>query len=66
MIGRFSPRSAVRVGQEVTMTLDTSRLHFFDLETGRAIDGTPRSADGDTTSSTAQQATSSGTTVPHP
>ncbi|MGN6780110.1 MAG: ABC transporter ATP-binding protein [Marmoricola sp.] len=66
LIGRFSPRSRVQVGDDVTMVLDTARLHFFDLETGAAIDGLPDRADDDPTNSTPQQATSSGTSVPHP
>jgi multiple sugar transport system ATP-binding protein len=32
----FEPRSAVRVGDEVEVAIDTRRLHFFDPETERA------------------------------
>jgi multiple sugar transport system ATP-binding protein len=37
LVGRFSPRSRVFVGQQVTVRVDTEGLHFFDLETGRSI-----------------------------
>jgi len=37
VIARFSPRSAVRIGSAVTMSLDAERLHFFDAQTGAAI-----------------------------
>jgi len=39
MIGRFAIGSRVRPGEEVSMRVDTRRLHFFDLETEAAIDG---------------------------
>ena len=35
----FEPRSAVRVGDRVDVSLDTRRLHFFDPETESAIGG---------------------------
>jgi multiple sugar transport system ATP-binding protein len=37
MVGRFSPRSHVREGDPVHVGVDVSRLHVFDLQTGRAI-----------------------------
>ena len=37
MVGRFSPRTRVFEGQSVTVRVDTSRLHFFDPETGSSI-----------------------------
>jgi multiple sugar transport system ATP-binding protein len=37
VIARFNPRSGVRIGDQATMSLDTERLHFFDLQTGRSI-----------------------------
>jgi multiple sugar transport system ATP-binding protein len=37
LVGRFSPRTNVKVGNPVTAHVDTGRLHFFDLETGAAI-----------------------------
>jgi multiple sugar transport system ATP-binding protein len=33
----FEPRSAIRIGDSVEMTLDVDRLHFFDPETEVAI-----------------------------
>ncbi len=35
--GRFSPRSAARMGTDVEIGVDTTRFHFFDAETGAAI-----------------------------
>jgi multiple sugar transport system ATP-binding protein len=35
----FEPRTAIRVGDTVDVTVDTRRLHFFDPESERAIDG---------------------------
>jgi multiple sugar transport system ATP-binding protein len=37
MVGRFSPRSAVREGEELEVAVDTRALHFFDAETGLAV-----------------------------
>jgi len=37
LVGRFSPRTNVKVGNPVTVHVDTGRLHFFDMETGAAI-----------------------------
>jgi multiple sugar transport system ATP-binding protein len=37
VIGSFEPDRAVRQGDTVELALDPRRLHFFDLETGRAI-----------------------------
>jgi len=37
LIGRFAIGSRVRAGDDVTMHVDTRRLHFFDLETEAAI-----------------------------
>jgi multiple sugar transport system ATP-binding protein len=36
-IARLTPRSEVKEGERVTLTVDVSRLHFFDPETGLAI-----------------------------
>jgi multiple sugar transport system ATP-binding protein len=36
-IARLTPRSDVRLGGEVELTIDTERLHFFDPQTGEAI-----------------------------
>ncbi|TDQ45719.1 ABC transporter ATP-binding protein [Actinorugispora endophytica] len=34
---RVNPRSAVRPGHEIALTVDTRRLHYFDIESGLAI-----------------------------
>jgi multiple sugar transport system ATP-binding protein len=44
MVARFSPRTGVRVGDPVKAHVDTGRLHFFDLESGASIWGSPRVA----------------------
>jgi multiple sugar transport system ATP-binding protein len=44
---RVDPRSPARPGAEVTLSVDPSRFHFFDPETGAAIDA--RQAVGATT-----------------
>jgi multiple sugar transport system ATP-binding protein len=36
-VARISPRSAIKAGARVTFTVDTERLHFFDIDTGAAI-----------------------------
>ncbi|MEM8924478.1 MAG: sn-glycerol-3-phosphate ABC transporter ATP-binding protein UgpC [Actinomycetota bacterium] len=36
-VGRFSPRSGVRIGQQIEVAVDTSRMHFFDPSSGDAI-----------------------------
>ncbi len=35
--GRFSPRSTARMGQDLEIAVDTSRIHFFDKATGLAL-----------------------------
>ena len=37
VIGRFDPASRAQAGTEVEMTVDTRKLHLFDLETELAI-----------------------------
>jgi multiple sugar transport system ATP-binding protein len=37
MIARFNPRTRVRVGEPVTVHVDTARTHFFDPDTGLSI-----------------------------
>jgi multiple sugar transport system ATP-binding protein len=37
MVGRFSPRTEVRQGDVVEVSVDTRSLHFFDPETGMGI-----------------------------
>ncbi len=39
VVGRFDADSAVQPGETIDMSVDTRRLHFFDLETETAIDG---------------------------
>ena len=36
-VASFSPRSRVRADDTIEVTVDTSRLHFFDLATGLSI-----------------------------
>ena len=37
MVGRFNPRTSVRVGEAAEIAVDTRALHFFDPETGAGI-----------------------------
>ena len=37
VVGRFSPRSTARVGDTVTVAVNTARLNFFDADTRLAI-----------------------------
>ena len=37
VVGRFTPRSRVRVGEKVEAAVDTRNLHFFDPDTGLGI-----------------------------
>jgi multiple sugar transport system ATP-binding protein len=37
VVGRFGPRSRVRAGDVVDVSVDTQSLHFFDLATGLGI-----------------------------
>ena len=37
VVASLDPRREIRVGERVTLTLDTLRLHAFDLSTGSAI-----------------------------
>ena len=36
-VARINPRSATRLGETVTLAVDTARLHYFDPESGLAI-----------------------------
>jgi hypothetical protein len=36
-VARFDPRSRVKIADDTVIAVDTSRLSFFDLETGLAI-----------------------------
>jgi multiple sugar transport system ATP-binding protein len=44
MVARFSPRTGVRVGDPVRAQVDTGRMHFFDLESGASIWGSPHAS----------------------
>ena len=37
IVGRFNPRSSVKVGEKIEVPVDTRSLHFFDPETGLGI-----------------------------
>jgi multiple sugar transport system ATP-binding protein len=39
IVGRFTPRSRVAVGDDAEAVVDTRNLHFFDPETGLGIYG---------------------------
>ncbi|TDD82706.1 sn-glycerol-3-phosphate ABC transporter ATP-binding protein UgpC [Actinomadura darangshiensis] len=39
LVARFSPRTRVKVGDPVAISVDTGRLHFFDIESGASIWG---------------------------
>jgi multiple sugar transport system ATP-binding protein len=41
IVGRFTPRSRVAVGDDVETVVDTRNLHFFDPDTGLGIYGSP-------------------------
>ncbi len=36
-IAKLEPRTTIRLGQPATLAVDTSRMHFFDVDTGNAI-----------------------------
>ena len=36
-VGRFSPRSEVRLADSIEVSIDSGRFHFFDADTGEAI-----------------------------
>jgi multiple sugar transport system ATP-binding protein len=45
IVGRYTPRSRVRVGDDVEAVVDTRNLHFFDPESGLGIyDGSAKGA----------------------
>lgn len=38
-VAMVSPRSTVERGETIALNIDTGRLHFFDMDTGKAIGG---------------------------
>jgi multiple sugar transport system ATP-binding protein len=55
LVARFSPRSPVHEGDTLKVSLDTTRLHFFDPHTGSALRDDEEPAGG-TTSTTSRAA----------
>jgi multiple sugar transport system ATP-binding protein len=41
LVGRFDVASRARADQSIEVVVDTSRVHFFDIDTGQAIGGHP-------------------------
>src|SRR6266571_1665447 len=39
VVGRFETQGRVRTGEDLEVAVDPGKIHFFDLETGLAIDG---------------------------
>ncbi len=39
VVGRFSPRSRVRLGEQIEAAVNAANLHFFDPDTGLGIYG---------------------------
>jgi len=37
LVGRFNPRSQVRIGDDVKIAVDTARMNFFDTDSRLAI-----------------------------
>jgi multiple sugar transport system ATP-binding protein len=37
-VGRFSPRSRARMGQEIKIAISTENMHFFDIDTRQSIE----------------------------
>jgi multiple sugar transport system ATP-binding protein len=49
-LARLNPRTQAQEGKEIELVVDTSRLHFFDPETGRGLyDGEPATTETRTT-----------------
>jgi hypothetical protein len=49
----MSPRTKVRVAEDIQVYVDTTAMHFFDIDTGRSIYDEGPSADGPIASVTA-------------
>ncbi len=41
LVGRFAVESRARTDQPIEVVVDTSRIHYFDIDTGNAIGGHP-------------------------
>ena len=41
LVGRFDVASRARSDQSIEVVVDTSRIHYFDLDSGSAIGGHP-------------------------
>jgi multiple sugar transport system ATP-binding protein len=44
LVGRFDVASRAKAGQSIDVVVDTSRIHYFDVDTGLAIGGHPVAA----------------------
>jgi hypothetical protein len=44
LVGRFDVASRARADASIEVVVDTSRVHFFDIDTGAAIAGHPVAA----------------------
>jgi multiple sugar transport system ATP-binding protein len=44
LVGRFSPRTRIREGDQLEAAVDLNSLHFFDAESGHAIHDSHRSS----------------------
>jgi multiple sugar transport system ATP-binding protein len=55
VVARFSPRTQVKVGDAIEVSVDTTRLHFFDLDTSASIWDVP-SEPAETATETAPEA----------
>jgi multiple sugar transport system ATP-binding protein len=45
LVGRFDVASRARTDQSIEVVVDTSRVHFFDIDSGAAIGGHPLAAE---------------------
>jgi multiple sugar transport system ATP-binding protein len=45
LVGRFDVASRARTAQSIEVVVDTSRMHYFDVDTGLAIGGHPVAVD---------------------
>ena len=53
-VARVHPRTSAREGQPLRLVVNTKRLHFFDPETGLAIDGAGGEVSGESIPPTVQ------------